>query len=153
MLTATAELWGFPLLKAGDPWGVTGVSRRFEGKWWIKEITHKIDRSTGFTTKLDMQKNALGIGDPAAGNPADSRDNLVDIVLVYDFHTGVGKFVARPTAKFYDVQNRNMQTYRRDQEAVRIARNAGREKTITEAVRAQDAGEFVVVDSGQYRKP
>ena len=89
-LTADLEIFGWPAIEAGIAIGVDNVAELFRGKWWVKKAIHRIDRTTGYITRMDMQKNALGIPNPAPGSQADTRtpDRETETTRIYDVDTG-----------------------------------------------------------------
>ena len=109
-LTADLEIFGFPAIEAGIAIAVDNVAELFQGKWWIKKATHRIDRTTGYITRMDMQKNALGIPNPAPGSPAETRkpDRETETVRITDLTTGEER-IERRAASTVNGMNRSTQ--------------------------------------------
>lgn len=72
-LTARLEIEGDPAINAGDTITIQGVARRHGGNWYVAKATHQISSGSGYTTMLELQKNAtLAPATEGAGNAADS---------------------------------------------------------------------------------
>lgn len=100
-LTADIEIFGWPAIEAGRAIGVANVAELFRGKWWIKKAIHRIDRTTGYVTRMDMQKNALGIPNPTPGSQTSKRtpDRDTQTVRVIDIDTGQETVQRRAASK------------------------------------------------------
>lgn len=109
-LTADLEIFGFPAIEAGVAVGVDNVAELFQGKWWVKKATHRIDRTTGYVTRMDMQKNALGIPNPAPGSPAETKrpDRETETVRITTLETGEER-TERRAASTVNEMNRSTQ--------------------------------------------
>jgi soluble lytic murein transglycosylase-like protein len=59
-MTASIELWGYPLINTGQPIGIVAVPSRYNGKWFVFKTTHKLDRATGFTTSCELHRYMPG---------------------------------------------------------------------------------------------
>ncbi len=70
-LTATLVVEGDPLVVANSIIYIKGVADVHEGAWYVKKVTHAISRSSGYTTTLELQKNATNV--PATANSTDLR--------------------------------------------------------------------------------
>lgn len=57
-LIGTINLVGDASLKVDDILTIKGVGKKFSGNWYISQINHKISNS-GFTTSIELQKNAV----------------------------------------------------------------------------------------------
>jgi hypothetical protein len=112
-LTADLEIFGWPAIGAGTAIAVANVAEMFRGKWWVKKVIHRIDRTVGYVTKMDMQKNALGIANPTAGSQTSKRtpDRDTQTVSVIDLDTGKTTVERRAAST---VSNMNRQTERTD---------------------------------------
>ena len=109
-LTADLEIFGWPAIGAGVAISVANVAEMFRGKWWVKKVIHRIDRTIGYVTKMDMQKNALGIANPTAGSQTPKRtpDRDTETVRVYDVDTGQ-EVIQRRAASTVSDMNRQTQ--------------------------------------------
>lgn len=92
-LTADLDMYGWPLIEAGRCISIGNVSNLFRGRWWIKKAIHRIDRGKGYVTSCDMQKNALGVGDPTPGTQKEKRspDRLTELVRVCNLDKPAGE--------------------------------------------------------------
>lgn len=70
-MTASMELWGFPLINTGQPIGITAVPARYTGKWFVFRTVHKVGRATGFTTTCDLKRSPPGTDEKNIG-PLDN---------------------------------------------------------------------------------
>ena len=68
--TADCDCVGIPEIKAGSIVTVNGVGKKWGGNWYVKNANHTIDNS-GFSTKLELSRNALG----AAAPPVEGSKN------------------------------------------------------------------------------
>ncbi len=104
-LTADIEIFGWPAIEAGRAIGVANVAELFRGKWWIKKATHRIDRTVGYVTRMDMQKNALGIPNPTPGSQTPKRvpDRDTQTVRVIDIDTGQERVERRSASTVNDM--------------------------------------------------
>ncbi len=111
-LTADIEIFGWPAIEAGRAIGVANVAELFRGKWWIKKATHRIDRTVGYVTRMDMQKNALGIPNPTPGSQTPKRtpDRDTQTVRVFDLDTGQERVERRSASTVNDMFTQTQRT-------------------------------------------
>ena len=112
-LTADLEIFGWPPVESGTAIAVDNVAELFQGKWWLKKVIHRIDRTIGYVTRMDMQKNALGIPNPTAGSQTPKRTPNRDTqtVRVFDVDTNQERVERRSAST---VNNMFRQTNRTD---------------------------------------
>jgi hypothetical protein len=111
-LTADLEIFGWPAIEAGIAIGVDNVADLFRGKWWVKKAIHRIDRTTGYITRMDMQKNALGIPNPAPGTQTDTHtpDRETETTRAYDVDTGRETVVRRSASRLNEMYRASQRT-------------------------------------------
>jgi hypothetical protein len=78
-------VYGNPILVAGNNVELTGFGE-LSGKWHIKKSTHRIDRSGGYTTDLDLEKTQsveAGAGASAGSGAAKKKTQVAQGDFIY----------------------------------------------------------------------
>jgi hypothetical protein len=71
--TADCDCIGIPEIKANSVITINGVGKKWGGNWFVKKATHSID-SSGYNTKIELSRNALGQAIPNA-DKTESNEN------------------------------------------------------------------------------
>lgn len=58
---ATATVWGKPALEDGMILTFLGVGKKYSGNYYVKKVTHEIDKNTGYLVDMEMYRQGHNI--------------------------------------------------------------------------------------------
>jgi len=90
-ITAECDCIGIPEIKSAGIITVLGVGKKWSGNWYVKVVKHNID-SSGYKTKLELSRNALGQAAPDAATvnskindtKANDKNKINDNSIIVD---------------------------------------------------------------------
>lgn len=77
---ATASVWGDPKITVGMIITFMGVGKKYSGNFYIKRVTHTVDRSSGYITDMELIRQGSNIQTPEAKSQAKGNKTINNLV-------------------------------------------------------------------------
>jgi hypothetical protein len=77
---ASATVWGDPNIKTGMIITFLGVGKKHAGNYYVKRVTHTVDRSSGYITDMEFVRQGSNIQTPEAKSQAKGNQKVNNVV-------------------------------------------------------------------------
>lgn len=92
-IKAEAEFLGNPNLESGQNIQINNISSRYTGTWYTKKVTHQIDSSSGYITKVEFNQKTVPVSKSTISSKVNTQKIYAAIndVATESWRTGAWK--------------------------------------------------------------